>query len=237
MQGNCARSCSTDADCAPDQCVDGQCGGCASDSDCHDYGYTGSCSGVPPENFGVCSAISTNAFPLACRQGELTPQEKALEFMFFDLTACVSPDDLPPPKPVTSSDYRPASFVQDFTAACPYQTKPAWRDVAWQAVIPDGASIVLAAQSGVDIAELQPSMPLLIAEAKTSTDVGLAGQSYDVALIDTGAGGNGAFNTASPRVLSAHLLRLTLTLNPSETVNQPPRLIHWKVQYDCLPDQ
>ncbi|WP_394828361.1 hypothetical protein [Pendulispora albinea] len=38
--------------------------------------------------------------PEAVRKADLTPQEKALEFMLFDLASCVSSDDKPPPPPV-----------------------------------------------------------------------------------------------------------------------------------------
>ena len=37
--------------------------------------------------------------PGSCKTAALTPQLKALEFLFFDLSACVSTDSLPPPAP------------------------------------------------------------------------------------------------------------------------------------------
>ena len=36
--------------------MNGQCGGCSSGADCHDYSYAASCTGIPSGNYGTCSA-------------------------------------------------------------------------------------------------------------------------------------------------------------------------------------
>jgi hypothetical protein len=158
--------------------------------------------------------------------------------MFFDLTACVSPDNAPPPTPQnTPASYSPATFTEDFIASCPKATAPVWREFDWQAVVPSGAGIVFQAQSGDTAMSLLPAPALTIATASMSTNTGAMNQNYDVAFIDTGLSGTGAFNTASPKVVSRDILRLTITLNPTPDHLQAPTLLQWKVQYDCVPDQ
>jgi hypothetical protein len=44
---------------------------------------------------GASTAFGDNHFPTACNNAPMTPQEKALEFMVFDLSSCVQADSAP----------------------------------------------------------------------------------------------------------------------------------------------
>lgn len=58
------------------------------------------CGRVVFSQFHVAQGTNTandNQFPSACDDAPMTPQEKALEFMLFDLSACVTSDRGPIP--------------------------------------------------------------------------------------------------------------------------------------------
>jgi hypothetical protein len=61
-------------------------------------------NGAPYSGKAVFTDLHAGGAPLgdvpgACKQTDLSAQEKALEFLFFDLSACVTDDTKPPPLP------------------------------------------------------------------------------------------------------------------------------------------
>jgi hypothetical protein len=162
----------------------------------------------------------------------LTAQEKALEFMFFDLTACITSDAYSPPG--LTSLFNAATFSPpDYVANCALGSSPIWREVLWSATIPATASITFAAQSGATTSSLLPATPLTVVTTTKSTAV----SSTDVAYIDTGSTGTGAFNVADPTVASDNILRLTITLTPTTDQLKAPTLLAWSVAYSCVPNK
>jgi hypothetical protein len=222
VPGTCNHNCTTDANCvsAGTTCKAGQCLGCITSNDCPGTGTT--CVGGAAS---TCSAVSS-MFPLTCRNGDLSAQEKALEFMLFDLTACVSPDSWTPPAPTTV--YNSVTFTQDFTSTCGQGQHVVWREFDWQDQIPSSASIDFSAQTANTAAALASAQSVTLAHSTASTSA----PSWDAALLDTKTGG--VFGAASPAVVSKNLLRVTITLNPTTDKKASPTLTSWKVQYDCV---
>jgi hypothetical protein len=227
-QGTCDKTCTADADCGVERCLtsgpaQGHCGGCYTDSDCQSV----NCIGGSP---GRCTQSATT-FPLGCRNVPMTPQEEALEFMLLDLTSCISTG---PATTVVPPTYAPATFTEDFTSTCPLGTRPIWRELDWQDSIPPTAEIDFSAQTTdppEDGGAVDWTMVELVSLAQAQTSTTLPG--FDVSLLDTGT--TGAFNLATPSVISRSLLRLTVTLQPTTDTKAAPTLMQWNVKADCVP--
>jgi hypothetical protein len=251
VPGTCApNACTTNAQCSAltwsadtqtltgqELCTGGTCSGCYTQYDCP--GSNAKCIGSTPP---VCSGGAVN-FPFECARGKPDPQEAALEFEFFDLSACVSANNQPPmPPPGTPLTYNPASFSVDFQQNCMVgSTIPIWRELDWQATIPPGASIVFSAQTAPaaddgGIPSYVGVQSVVIATATATTPYLPMG--WDAALVDVappdGGGPAGAFNLATPPVTSQPNLRLTITFNPTPDMSAAPTLIQWQLKSDCL---
>ncbi|HLK41185.1 MAG TPA: hypothetical protein VKU41_30750, partial [Polyangiaceae bacterium] len=240
--GQC--QCSASTNCGAGQtCVLGKCTGCTSNAQCTDRTYAATCTGAVGAVTGQCCSssnpsscgLNSHLFPEACLQSPMSDQEKALEFMFFDLTACVTPDTGTPTAPPVM--LTPQTFALDFVSSCPMGTKAQWREFDYQASFPNpvnGSSIAFSAQTGpagADASAYLPASPLALVTSTANTNV----PNYDVVLLDTAPGGTGKFTTASPPLVSQGDLRIWVTMTPTADMLSSPTLLNWKVQYDCPP--
>jgi hypothetical protein len=78
--------------------------GAAESAQCGRAVFTDLHMNVSVNGAGGDNSTPTKPFPTECKTNAMTPQAKALEFMFFDLSACVQPDNAtpvaPPPPPL-----------------------------------------------------------------------------------------------------------------------------------------
>ena len=92
------------------------------DAGLNDAGVPNYCGRVVYSDFHVsASALSgKSTFPASCNTGDLSAQEKALEFMLFDLTSCVEPDNVAPqPTPTCTPPPVPEGLrVRDVPDGC-----------------------------------------------------------------------------------------------------------------------
>jgi hypothetical protein len=238
-QGTCKpNTCASNNDCNGELCINGTCSGCLATSNCPG---TSTCTAITPP--GTCTGNKNN-FPYACKRGALSPQEQALEFELFDLSACIAPPGAPPPPPPAPVlTYQPVTFTEDFTSVCPMGTHVVWRALNWQAIIPNTASIVFSAQTveppadgGAPDYSMAQMVPLGTATMTTANlSAGWDGIWLDLPPSDGGE--LGAFNLAMPPVTSLSDLRLTITLNPTSDNKASPTLIQWLIRSDCVPTE
>jgi hypothetical protein len=251
--GQCSKACTSSANCGGGEtCVAGFCTGCSTSANCYDRTHPKACLGAVGAVNGHCcgtgSPLSTSRcglnsglFPEACLQTPLTDQERALEFMFFDLTACVTPDLGTTPTGVLLNA---ASVTLDFVATCPTGTMVKWREFDYQASFPTTPagtytstyatdSIDFAAQTGPaggDAAGFVPGTPLQLGTPATTSTVA---PRWVQILLDTSPGGSGFFTNANPVIVSQTDLRMTITLTPTADQLSSPTLLAWQAQYDC----
>jgi hypothetical protein len=180
---------------------------------------------------GVYPFTTASAFPSSCTLGfPLTPEEIALEYQFFQLTACLGTSAVPPPPPPGA-----ATFTRDFQAVCEAGTCPVWQAFEWQSTIPTGSSIAFRAATAMTESSLPPSPPgaapvtVPIADATTT----VLSPNWDTDT-DTVAW-HLANEPPGPSQNSEAWLRVYMTLNPS--AYDAPILWGWQQLYDCTPCQ
>jgi hypothetical protein len=203
------------------------------------------------------SRTSGNSFPSKCVDNTLAPEEKALEYQIFQLTAC-NPGSLPPsptaptppetPPPVTK--YAATTYIRDFTATCPFGTHVSWSYFYWSANIPTtdagtGPNIVFTAASNDDVnaipATPDPNTSVTIGTASvTATNAtDIAGAPYNTTTAPVSVSAHFKIDPplktpAQPPIQSGNYLRVYMTFNPSSDQTKVATLVDWKATYDCV---
>lgn len=160
-------------------------------------------------------------FPEHCTVGALDDQEKAMEFLFNDLGACLG-TVLPPP--VTYD--QPGSFTRDFEGVCPPGKKPVWRLFEWQALAPSDTKIEFRARTADTLADLSAAPQASLADF-------LGPQTPAPPLPWWGADVESKLAQLVPARTSKRFLRVTMTLRPSTDQKATPTLVAWRQAYSC----
>ncbi|MBL8717174.1 MAG: hypothetical protein JNL79_14405 [Myxococcales bacterium] len=181
------------------------------------------CGRVVFADFHVsASALSgaSSTFPDGCLAGDLSAQEKALEFMLFDLTACLTPDYVPPATP----SYSPVTVSREYVATCPLGHRPTWHYFDWKTITPGDSKIGFRVRTGDTAAAAAAMTSLPLATAFGAPITSWAGA--DVATL---------FAAQTPKVAHGARLVVEITLTPTTGGTAAPTLVDWRQSYSCVP--
>ncbi|MGZ3421045.1 MAG: hypothetical protein ACXVEE_24435 [Polyangiales bacterium] len=184
------------------------------------------CGRVVYSDFHVSASAlngSSSVFPTGCNGGDLSAQEKALEFMLFDLTSCLTPDFVPPAAPPT---FTKTTVSRDYAAVCPVGSRPIWHFFDWQTVTPGDSSISFTVQTGDTVAALNAMTALPLATVTGPPITTWTGK--DVAAV---------LAAATPAVANGNMLRVNITLNPTSDGSGAPILVDWRQSYSCKAEE
>ncbi len=162
---------------------------------------------------------SGTLFPANCTGAALDSGEKALEYMLFDLAACVGGSPPPPAAVFTAT-----TFTRDFHAECAAGTAPRWRLYNHDATVPSDSRIDFTAQTSDTVAGLvsATAYPVRTATAATPDPVAPG------VVIDANTGAS-----VIPRKSSRAYLRINASFVPSSDGQSAPSLATWSQTYDC----
>ncbi len=186
----------------------------------------------------VSSAV---VYPNNCLGGALSSEEKALEYQFFQLTACElggapPPAPPPPPTPLPVVDY-----YRDFEAPCITGENPIWQYFYWQSVVPTGVTKI---EFWAATADTQAALPPPVTYPATpaAATIGVASTTVPTGPLPAPQWGSDADTVDTNLkndlgVLSKRWLRVYMRFVPDNTTTpyRAPTLSSWRQTYNCMP--
>jgi hypothetical protein len=188
---------------------------------------------------GGVPVSSSKTFPGSCQLGAgMTSEEKALEYQFFQLTACALGGDPPPTPPTTTPPpLTSQTFIRDYEAVCEAGAIVEWAYFSWQTDIPAGTSIAFRAAT----ADTQAALPAIPGDVPTSANIGTANTTVPVPPAPPNPQWGRDADTVNVNLQqdtgqsSKRFLRVFMTFNPTATVS--PTLKSWRQEYRCVPNE
>ena len=169
----------------------------------------------------------------------LSPEEMALEYQLFQLTACALGGAPPPASPPPPPPLMAATFTRDFHGVCLPGYRVVWQAFNWDADLPPGTTIAYFAATASDGPDGgEPDLPAMVSLPPATVPIGIATMTTlapswgtDAHTVDWHLQNE----PPGPAQQSQDWLRVYMVLEPTATT--APTLYDWQQLYDCVPDQ
>lgn len=182
--------------------------------------------------FGGTFATSIK-FPTDCKTTALSSEELALEYQFFQLTACpYTPPPTPaPPAPPGASTGGNGTYTVKFTSDCATNypgTVTEWGFFRWIADASNGTSIVFKARTADNDTDLATATDFTVGTANSNTTT----WTNDASTMD-----QHFRNDLAPTTVVTSQAELQVSMVFTSNGVNSPILYDWRAEYSCVPNQ
>jgi hypothetical protein len=190
---------------------------------------------------GAFPYTTASVYPTNCSlAAALAPEEKALEYQLFQLTACQLGGAPPPPPPLPLPT---VTFVRDYEGVCGVGEIPVWTNFYWQSITPAGTSIDFHAATADTPAGFPATPPMppvapnsrLIATASGASVLPAPAPPPNWATSAQTVDTHLRTDAPPPNTASKRWLRVYMTFKPTGSL--APTLLGWRQQYSCVPSE